>query len=68
MGKQESNNFMEKMCYQFSYPSGKGASAENSYSTVKKVSDFFPFSSRDVTKYSLAGNNLIIPGQKEFGL
>jgi hypothetical protein len=36
--------------------------------TVKKVSDF-PVPSRDVTinKLSLAGNNLIIPGQREFG-
>jgi hypothetical protein len=33
--------------------------------TVKKVSDF-PVPSRDVT--NLAGNNLIIPVQEEFGL
>jgi hypothetical protein len=35
--------------------------------TVKKVIDF-PVPSRDVTtKLSLAGNNLVIPGQREFG-
>jgi hypothetical protein len=38
----------------------------NTY-TVKKVTDF-PVPSRDVTtKLYLAGNNLIIPGQGEFG-
>ncbi len=36
--------------------------------TVKKVSDF-PVPSRDVTdQQSQARNNLIIPGQGEFGL
>ena len=36
--------------------------------TVKKVIDF-PVRNREVTiaKLSLAGNNLIIPGQGEFG-
>jgi hypothetical protein len=35
--------------------------------TVKKVNDF-PVPSRDVTYQTLpGGNNLIIPGQREFG-
>ncbi len=32
----------------------------------KKVSDF-PVSSHELTKLSMEGNNLIIPGQGEFG-
>jgi hypothetical protein len=36
--------------------------------TVKKVNDFFPSQAGvSFTKLSLAGNNLIVPGQGEFG-
>jgi hypothetical protein len=35
---------------------------------VKKVNDFFPSQAGvSLTKLSLAGNNLIVPGQGEFG-
>ncbi len=35
--------------------------------TVKKVSIFLSSAGMSLTKLSLAGNNLIIPGQGEFG-
>ncbi len=43
------------------------ANSESTY-TVKKVSDFpVPNRNMSLTKLSLAGNILIIPGQEEFG-
>ncbi len=41
---------------------------KKTYHTVKKVNDFpVPIAGMSLTKLAMAGNNLTIPGQGEFG-
>jgi hypothetical protein len=43
-------------------------SVEKAYTVIKKIIVFPPPAGMSLTKLSLAGKNLIIPGHGEFGL